>query len=109
MRGYLESEVLGDNAIFGTVELRTPSLLGWVKPKGNEWRFYVFADGGYLNVRDALPEQEKHFALASYGVGTNLRLLDHLNGSVDLAMPVIGQSDTQAGDLRVNFRVWADF
>jgi hemolysin activation/secretion protein len=109
VRGYLESEVLGDNAVFATVELRTPSLLGWVKSKGNEWRFYVFADGGYLTLRDTLPEQAKHYKLASYGVGTSLRLLDHLNGAVDLAIPVIGQSETQAGTSRVNFRVWADF
>src|SRR4029453_17543805 len=40
-RGYLEAEALGDNAIFGTLELRSPSLLGWVKrsAKANEWRF----------------------------------------------------------------------
>ncbi|HEV7405471.1 MAG TPA: ShlB/FhaC/HecB family hemolysin secretion/activation protein [Chthoniobacteraceae bacterium] len=109
VRGYLESEVLGDNGIFATVELRTPSLLGWVKPKGNEWRFYAFADGGYVSVRDSLPGQEKHYRLASAGVGSSLRLLDHLNGSIDLAMPLISQSETKRGDGRVNFRVWADF
>ena len=27
VRGYLESEALGDNAVFGTMELRSPSLL----------------------------------------------------------------------------------
>jgi hemolysin activation/secretion protein len=109
VRGYLEAEVLGDNAIFGTLELRSPSLLGWIKPKGNEWRFYLFADGGTLSVRDTLPEQDAHFTLASIGVGSRLQLLDHLNGSVDLAVPLIGQSETTPRDPRVSFRVWADF
>ncbi len=109
VRGYLEAQVLGDNGVFGTVELRSPSLLGWIKPKGNEWRFYAFADGGYLTVRDPLPEQESHFTLASLGLGSRLRLLDHVNGSVDLALPLVGQGDTIARDPRVTFRVWADF
>lgn len=109
VRGYLESEVLGDNGIFGTVELRTPSLLRWVKARGNDWRFYAFADGGYLSLRDTLPEQARHFRLASVGVGSSLRLLDHLNGSIDFGLPLIGQAETKRGDSRVNFRVWADF
>jgi hemolysin activation/secretion protein len=109
VRGYLEAEALGDNAIFGTLELRSPSLLGWVKPKGNEWRFHAFAEGGYLTLRDTLPEQISNFTLASVGVGSRFRVLDHLNGSVDLALPLIGQTETMAGDPRVTFRVWADF
>lgn len=109
VRGYLEAEVVGDNAIFGTMELRTPSLLGWVKPKGNEWRFYAFADGGYLTLRDALPEQARHFSLASIGIGSHVQLLDHLNGSIDLALPLVGQSETSPRDPRITFRVWADF
>lgn len=109
VRGYLESEVLGDHGIFGTVELRTPSLLQWVKPKGNEWRFHAFADAGYISLSDTLPQQEKHYRLASVGVGSRMRLLDHLNGSIELALPLIPQSETDSGDPRVNFRVWADF
>jgi hemolysin activation/secretion protein len=109
VRGYLEAEALGDNAVFGTVELRSRSLLGWVKPKGNEWRFYAFADAGYLSLRDTLPEQIENFTLASIGLGSRLRLLDHLNGSVDIALPLVDQPHTTAGDPRVTFRVWADF
>src|SRR5262249_6571569 len=48
VRGYLESEVLGDNGLLLSVELRSPSLSAWFE-KGSvldEWRFYVFADGG---------------------------------------------------------------
>jgi hemolysin activation/secretion protein len=65
VRGYLESEVLGDNAIFATAELRSPSLFAWLKKnKENEWRFYAFADGGYVTLREPLPEQVRHYALA---------------------------------------------
>lgn len=110
-RGYLEAEVLGDHAIFGTAELRSPSLLGWLPStwKGNEWRIYLFGDGGALSLHDALPEQQRSFRLASFGVGSRIQFLEYLNGSVDLALPVLSQTTTRAGDPFVTFRVWADF
>jgi len=69
----------------------------------------VFTDFGMLSVLDPLPEQQENFNLASYGVGTRLRIMDHLNGSVDLGIPLIGASTTKANDFLLTFRVWADF
>jgi hemolysin activation/secretion protein len=120
VRGYLEAEVLGDNAILGTVELRTSSLL---KPKrvvgegreareeatGNEWRFYAFADGGSLTLHDTLPEQASSFRLASIGLGTELQLRKHFHGILEVSLPLTTQSATEAHDPRVSFRLWADF
>jgi len=122
VRGYLEAEVLGDNGAFGTVELRSPSLISKAGDEANEWRFYLFADGGYLTLIDPLPEQDSNFALASFGAGTRIRWLNHLNGSLDAAVPLITQkvlspsptgslSETQTAalDLRLTFRLWVDF
>ncbi len=111
VRGYLEAETLGDNAIFGTLELRSPSLLSWLPArwKGNEWRIYVFGDAGALSLRSPLPEQESRFELASFGIGSRLQLFEHLNGSVDFAVPLISQTETQAHEPFLTFRVWADF
>lgn len=115
-RGYLESAVLGDNALMESVELRTPSLIsiktkeGEMRPsRPNEWRFYAFCDAGYLSNYDPLPEQDSNFALASVGVGSRFRLRDHLNGSVDAAFPLIDQGTSQSGDVVVTFRMWTDF
>lgn len=111
-RGYLESEVPGDNALFGTLEMRTPDLLKvlpWLRDRGGEWRIYTFVDSGLLGVRDALPDQEDSFELASIGLGTNLRLGENYNGSIDLAMPLIGQGQSRAGGVRLNFRLGANF
>lgn len=108
-RGYLESTSLGDNALFGTFELRSPSLLGWWKNKDSEWRVYGFVDAGFLTLNHPLPEQTSRFELASYGFGSTLRLLDYLNGSIDVGFPLIDQGATLAGDPLVTFRVWADF
>lgn len=113
VRGYLESETPGDNAIFGSVELRSPSLLGWLGKKpddqANEWRIYGFIEGGRVTIHSPLPEQQSRFELASYGIGSRIRLFDHVNGSIDAAVPMTSQQETQAGETRVTFRVWADF
>jgi hemolysin activation/secretion protein len=109
VRGYLEAETLGDEGLVGTLELRSPSLLNALGPDANEWRFYVFVDGGYLTLIDPLPEQDSVFALASAGVGTRLRFQNHLNGSLDAAVPIIGQTSTSSGHVRLTFRLWTDF
>jgi len=109
VRGYLEAEVLGDNAAAGTLELRSPNLLSSLGADANEGRIYAFVDGGYLELIDPLPEQDSTFALASVGAGAHVRLRNHLNGSIDAAVPFISQTSTTAFDWRVTFRVWADF
>lgn len=111
-RGYLESEVPGDNALFGTIELRTFNLfkvLPWLRDRGSEWRVYTFFDSGILTIRNPLPAQESRFELASIGIGTNVQLWKHYNGSIDLAMPLISQGQSKAREFQVNFRLWADF
>ena len=109
VRGYLEAEVLGDNAVFGTLELRSPSLFGSHAGKGREWRVYAFGDAGLLTLRSPLPEQQSSFHLASYGIGSQVQLFDFLNGAVDLAVPLTSEGRTQAHDPFLPFRVWADF
>ena len=109
VRGYLEAEVVGDSAAFGSLELRSPSLLRWITSKPGEWRFYTFYEGGLLRTREALPGQKDHFYLASYGVGMRLRLLDRFDGSINASIPQYGQAETKAGDSRVTFRAGLDF
>ena len=108
VRGYLESEVLGDNGILGSLEFRTPSLLSTASGR-NEWRLYLFSEGGLLGFKETLPAQDSQFSLASIGAGTRIHLQNHFNGSLDLGLPLISQTDTKAWDLLLTFRVWADF
>ncbi len=108
-RGYLESEALGDNALFGTGELRTPSLGQWIGSSVDEWRFYAFTDDGLLTLNDPLPEQTRSFTLASVGAGTRLKLLKHLNGSLDLGVPLVSGPESATGKYQLTFRVYADF
>jgi len=109
VRGYLEGEVPGDNAIVGSLELRSPNLLGWVTDKTGEWRVYAFTDAAHVTIDDPLPEQDSNWYLASVGFGSHLRLFDHFNGSVDAGLPLISQTSTVAHNWLLTFRVWADF
>ncbi len=109
VRGYREAEALGDDGFFGTVELRSPSLLGWTKARETEWRIHGFFDGGVVTLHDPLPEQQWRFELASMGVGMRLQLFDHFHSSLDVALPLTSLPGTQKGDLMFTFRVWAEF
>lgn len=115
-RGYLESTALGDNALFGSVEVRSRSFIPVVVKEGetrpsrpNEWRVYAFCDAGLLSVHAPLPEQDSTFSLASVGVGSRFRVRDHFNGSLDAGIPLIDRGTTESGDVLVTFRLWADF
>jgi hemolysin activation/secretion protein len=122
VRGYLESEVLGDYGVAGTLELRTPNIAPYLEqklenPSGepikfnpfNEWRFFAFADVGRAWIHEPLPEQQSQFDLASYGVGMRLKTLQHFNSYVFVGVPLISQQVTVAHSARLGFRVWGEF
>ncbi len=109
VRGYLESTSVGDSGVVGSVELRSPSLLKKKDDEKTEWRIYAFAEAGYLTIDKPLPEQESAFALASVGVGTSFRILDHLSGSLDAGLPLIQQGVTDVGELFIGISFLADF
>jgi len=109
VRGYLESEELGDNGIFGSMEMRSPSLTDVLGKSVDEWRFYVFGEGGLLAIDDPLPEQQVQFRLASVGAGTRIKLQDHYNGSFDVGLPLDNGTNTNAYEPLLTFRVWAEF
>lgn len=114
-RGYLESVALGDDALFGSLEVRSRSFIpipvkeGELRPSTpNEWRVYAFCDAGTLSNHSPLPDQDSSFSVASVGVGSRFRFRDHFNGSVDAGIPLIKQG-TADDDFVVTFRLWADF
>ena len=109
VRGYLESEELGDNGIFGSAEMRTPSLSEFLGKTVDEWRFYLFGEGGILTIDEPLPGQEAKMKLASVGAGTRLKLASHFNGSFDVGLPLDNGIQTNAYEPLLTFRLWADF
>lgn len=123
VRGYLESEVLGDNGVVGNLEVRSPDIGSMLQKQVkdetgqgaarfttfNEWRFFAFTDAGTATVLNPLPEQQSTFDLWSYGVGARFKVFDGFNGMIAYSVPMISQAYTPARDPRVNFRIWGEF
>lgn len=123
VRGYLESEVLGDDGVVGNLEIRSPDIGAMLQKqlkdetgKGaprfttfNEWRLFAFTDAARVRIQHPLPEQISQFDLWSYGVGSRFKVFNGINGVVALSVPMITQTYTRAGDPRFNFRVWGEF
>ena len=107
-RGYLEGTIAGDNAIFSSTELRTPSILGGHLGV-NEWRAYWFFDCGRVTLNDPLPQQTAGWNMAAYGFGSRLRMYKDLNGSIDVGMPMISQQPVLAYSPLITFRLFGEF
>ncbi len=123
VRGYLESETLGDDGVVGNIELRSPNVGDWLQKRMkdetgqgaprfntfNDWRFFAFSDAGRATVLHPLSQQQSQFDLWSYGVGTRFKVFDHVNGMVAYSVPMISQAYSQANNPRVNVRIWGEF
>jgi hemolysin activation/secretion protein len=116
VRGYLQSEGLGDKGLRGSFELRSPSLTSYLKvPALNELRFVAFFDGARAWVNNPLPEQQKLYSLRSAGVGVTVGAFNHLHGSLYAAWPLKATAGkgmsgvTSYGQEHIQFRVWSEF
>jgi hemolysin activation/secretion protein len=123
VRGYLESEVLGDNGAVGNLELRGPNVGEWLQKQMkdetgqgtprfttfNEWRSFAFADAGIATVLHSLPGQQSQFDVWSYGVGTRFKMFDKVSGMIAYSVPMVSQTYSRARDPRVNIRIWGEF
>ncbi|WP_439898755.1 ShlB/FhaC/HecB family hemolysin secretion/activation protein [Pseudomonas costantinii] len=109
VRGYLAAERTGDNGYLLSQELRTPSLAKYLGSYVNEWRFYAFAEGAQLSLREPLPEQKADFSLASVGLGTRASLSKWVSGSLDWGYPLIDGPNTAKQASRLHFSVQATF
>jgi hemolysin activation/secretion protein len=123
VRGYLESETLGDNGVVGNLELRSPNIGELLQKQMkdetgqgsarftvfNEWRFFGFTDAGTATVLRPQAEQQSQFDLWSYGVGARFKMFDYLNGTLVYSVPMVSQTYSAARNPRVNFRIWGEF
>lgn len=109
VRGYLIATQLGDSGAMGTLEFRGPSLIGSAKEKDNEWRLYAFLEGAKLYVNKTLPGEKRTHDLASTGIGSRIRYLNHFTGSIDMGVPLVTQPNAIAHDVYFTFRLGMDF
>lgn len=105
VRGYLESNVVGDYGASATLELR--SMWPFSKLGGREGASYalVFADAGTVALLDPLPGQASRTHLASWGAGLRVGGLHGFDLAVDWARALRDAGTVRAGDDRAHFSV----
>lgn len=103
VRGYVESERLGDAGFELKLELRSPPLLNGERRGVQELYGVLFADAARLKVKDALPGQASRHDLSSAGLALNAKAWDGLGASLAVAWPFTNAVETQAGEPRLHF------
>ena len=109
VRGYLEAERLGDNAVATTLELRSPNL-AWLMPAQlQNLQLLAFSDAAELYTKAPLPGSKSSGMLWSAGLGLRVEAADHLQAMLMWAYPLRNGERVDAGDQRVHFSVGVDF
>lgn len=109
VRGYYQSEAVGDQGVAQSIELRSPSFATRFGAFVDEARLFGFVDAGYVHVRNALAEQQDDFTLVGVGGGARVRLFDLLNGEISVGVPLRDGPASDAGDPRIIFVVKGAF
>ena len=105
VRGYKESERLGDDAVRIALEARAPS---WrLGPEGTDLRLTIlgFFEGARLRVRQPLFPQPGSYVIRGAGFGLRLSGPRGLSFDVDLARALVDAQVTKAGDHRLHARL----
>jgi hemolysin activation/secretion protein len=109
VRGYFQSEAVGDDGLFGNLELRSPSLASALGGILDEARVYLFSDAGYVSVRSPLTDQRGHYTLVSIGAGARVQLFRYVKGQIAYGHALTRGSATKPGDGQLVFSVKSEF
>ncbi|WP_375287347.1 ShlB/FhaC/HecB family hemolysin secretion/activation protein [Sphingomonas sp.] len=109
VRGYYQSEAVGDDGFSQSLELRSPSAATLFGSVVDELRVYGFVDMGWVRVRRVLAEQQDQFRLLGVGGGARLRLFDLFSGEMSIGVPLRDGPISSAGDPRAIFVVRGEF
>lgn len=109
VRGYLESSAVGDQAVRGSLELRSPELAGKDWPWLAGLKVHGFLEGAVLELHQPLLGQQQRFSLLSTGLGLRLKGKPYGSLALDLGLPLRPLGNTARGDLRVHVSASAEF
>jgi len=109
VRGYLQSEAVGDTGVVGSIELRSPSVAPLLPSFVDELRFYAFGDAAKIHVLNVAPDQKGNFDLLGAGIGARISLFKAFNGELVVAVPLVDGPTSKSGDIRTMFTAKGQF
>ncbi len=108
VRGYLESNVLGDFGWSGSLEIHAPAWNSSWRDSESRFDGYAFYDAGAVGIVEPLG-QARRTDLASLGVGFHYTGFKHFSASLDWAYPLVPSADVAARDGRLHFEFRYEF
>ncbi len=110
VRGYLESEKTGDNALHFTAEISRPvAEIPMPRQTSLSLTPYIFYDYAGLYTKNALEGQDKSSVLSGTGCGLRGELGNHVKFETVWAVALDDASHTESGDQRMHFLVRFEF
>jgi hemolysin activation/secretion protein len=97
VRGYLETETLGDKGWRVSLQPQTPP---WHLLRALDVNAFVFADAAGVSILDPLPSDTPSTTLASIGAGINLIARHCFTGNLTFSDPLKTGPETHAHDSR---------
>lgn len=109
VRGYLQSEAVGDTGAVSSLEVRFPSVATLLPNIVDELRSYIFVDAAKIRVLRTLPDQTSLFTLLGAGAGARLSLFNILTGELVVGVPLYDGPVSKSRDIRTMFSVKGQF
>jgi hemolysin activation/secretion protein len=109
VRGYYQSEAVGDIGYALSLELSSPSLAPRLPSFVDELRLFGFVENGQIRILNPAPDLTAHDALLSVGGGARIRLFGHISGEFSAGVPLWNGSATRRHDVRTLFSAKGEF
>ena len=109
VRGYHQTELLGDSGINLSLEFQTPKLVPDDWEEVQNFRLLAFVDWANLWTYHPIAPTPGLAKLASTGMGLRMLMLRHFVGELDWAYPFYQQGSVDVGQQRVDFRMVYEF
>ncbi len=113
VRGYFESQNLGDRGVVSSIELFTPTLLK-ARKSFSDLKLFTFLEGGAVEIINPLPDQKNSFDLASAGLGLTFSSFKDITAELSWAYPLRdacgglcgkSTSDVEKGETHTSFNL----
>jgi hemolysin activation/secretion protein len=109
VRGYHQTQLLGDQGVNLSVEILTPRLAPEDWAENQNLRLLAFFDWANLWTMAPIAPTQAVSHLASSGMGLRSLWFRHLLGELDWSYPLYQQTNVQVGEQRVDFRMQYEF
>ncbi|ATG90297.1 ShlB/FhaC/HecB family hemolysin secretion/activation protein [Methylomonas koyamae] len=109
VRGYHQTQLLGDHGVNLSLELYSPHLLPNDIDTAQNLRLLGFIDWAHLWTDAPIAPTPANETLAAAGIGLRLQLLKRLSGELDWAYPFHSHGSVDIGQQRLDFRMAYEF